>query len=186
MRIKAKDKHSFRALTKTGYMRREHFKSLKVNNARIKQYENLGYIKREVFRGEEGFKLTSEGHKFAKNELGLENHYHTQSFHHDIAIADKYFELTYAERETFKNETEIRLELEQKIEELKETDRDRAYELEQKLSDKSISCVDCVYKTVEGVVVGYEVTTANYTQEQIEAKIEFCEVMQIEYVQEDR
>lgn len=185
MRIKAKDKHSFRALTKTGYMRREHFKSLKVNNARIKQYEKEGYIKKEVQKGQEAFKLTSEGHKFAK-ELGIENHYHTQSFNHDIAIADKYFELTYAERETFKNETEIRLELEQKIEELKEIDIDRAYELEQKLTDKTISCVDCVYTTREGVVTGYEVTTANYTQEQIEAKIEFCEVMQIEYVQEDR
>ena len=181
MKIMNKDKEIFGAICKTGHVRREHIESLNIKENRLNTYLEEELVRREVYRGEESYSLTAKGQTLAKEEMGIENHYKRQSHNHDIAIADKYFELGYRERETFLTETELREILRDHIEEVRESDGERAEKIERDYARGAISIPDCAYQNSAGETVVYEVVTANYSKVDIAAKEQYCEEMKMEY-----
>lgn len=182
MKIMNKDKEVFESICRTGHVRREQINSLNVNDNRIKTYLKEGYITKEYTRGQECFKLTKEGHKLAENEMGIENHYKPQSPNHDLGIADKYFSLSYRERDTFKTEKELQKEFKEYIERLREIEPKRAEELERKTQEEKISTPDCSFVS-GGKLIAFEVITINYNKQIIQSKQEFCKEMDMQYQQ---
>lgn len=197
-----KDKESFQAFSNVGYCTREQLiGNIKgMSNKRIDNYLKAGYIKEEICnkRNENivSYKLTKEGKQYINKTFGIKHNYVPQNPHHDRELANKYFELTQKERDSFKNETVLKNELKDYISELKynkgyyeyenkdtgEIERYTGYELEERYQDGEISVVDCVYTNEEGVQVVYEVETNQYHGQEIKAKIEFCNIIHCEYV----
>ena len=181
MKIMNKDKEVFEAVCKVGHIRREHIESLRVNNNRINTYVKEGYMKKEVHKGVESFKLTKEGHSIAEKEMYIYDHYKAQSHNHDLGVADKYFSLDYRVRDTFKSETELKNQFKEHIEKVSVVDKERAEKLENDYREKRISVPDCSFVGENGTPVAFEIVTANYSKAEIQAKEEFCREMKMEY-----
>lgn len=152
---------------------------------RISNYIRDGLVTKEVFsknNGEQlvGYKLTAEGRKFVEREYGFKEHQIAQSLNHDLGIANIYFSLSQEERDTWKTETQIRNEFEERIEEIRLNDYERYEEINKLIEARQISIIDCSYIDKETGIENYtEVITNSYGQAEIEAKERFIEIMNI-------
>lgn len=91
------------------------------------------------------------------------------------------------ERETWKTETELRQELEEKLQEIKTIDYERYQEINRMLEEKLISTPDGAYIGKEtGIETYFEVITNSYGQTEIEAKERFIEIMDIKSYEMER
>lgn len=119
--------------------------------------------------------------------MGVKNHYNAQLINHDLGISNKYFYLNEGQRESWKTETELRQEFEEKLQEIKIIDYDRYEEINKMLEEKLISTPDGDYMYKEiGVETYFEVITNSYGQEEIQAKERFVEIMNIKSYQTER
>lgn len=180
-----RDRLALTSLSKCGHCTNEQLKNY-VADTRIKHYVYDGYVKKEVFNknnGEQiiGYKLTNAGRKLLENEWGIKNHYIAQSINHDIGIANKYFNLSEEQKETWKTETELRHEFIERLEEIKHEDHSRYEELNNMLEERQISIPDASYEIENGIEVCYEVITNSYGQDEILAKENYIEVMNVKY-----
>lgn len=185
-----RDQKALLAVSKCGYVSHTNLKNF-VADSRIKNYCRDGYIIKETVtkpNGEvlEGYKLTKQGREFVAKEYGFKDHYHAQSLNHDLGVANKYFSLTEQERETWKTETELRNEFEEKLNQLYHENYERYNEIREQLEQGQISMPDCSYTSEKGVEIAYEIITNNYGQQEIEAKEKFVEIMKLEYEAERR
>ena len=113
------------------------------------------------------------------------------SKHHDIGLANHYcFNMTQAERDTVRTESQQRDELEEYAQSLLrselEGDRDRGQEILQDLKENNISMCDMAYTSVDSsgceVQIGFEITTDNYTKEMVQAKEDYCAYASLQFV----
>ncbi|NMM64228.1 hypothetical protein HBE96_16505 [Clostridium sp. P21] len=180
-----RDRLALTSLSKCGHCTNEQLKNY-VADTRIKHYVYDGYVKKEVFNknnGERliGYKLTNEGRKLLENEWGVKSHYIAQSIRHDIGIANKYFSLSQEQKETWKTETELRHEFIERLEEIKNEDYSRYEELYNMLEERQISIPDASYEIENEIEVCYEVITNSYGQDEILAKENYIEIMNVKY-----
>lgn len=185
-----RDQKALLAVSKCGYVSHTNLKNF-VADSRIKNYCRDGYIIKETVtkpNGEvlEGYKLTKQGRDFVAKEYGFKDHYHAQSLNHDLKLADKYLSLTEQERETWKTETQLRNEFEEKLNQLYKVDYERYNEIREQLEQGKISMTDCSYISEKGIEIAYEIITNSYGQQEIEAKEKFVEIMKLEYEAERR
>ena len=183
-RLMPRDKNALTAMSKCGYCTKDHLKNY-VTDRRIGSYLKTGLITKETIVSNQnvkttGYKLTSDGKKLLEKQYGITNHYKAQSVYHDTKLADRYFSLTEKERESWRTETELRQELYNKLEEMREQDANRYYEKLEELREGQISIPDCAYTTEQGVEVIYEVVTTNYGAEELEAKSQAVEILKEE------
>lgn len=184
-----KDGRAFRALSRVGHCSQKQLKSCGLTPTRIKNYCLDGYVEKVKYnlttKGETAYKLTELGKQTCMEQFGCKALYHAQSPNHDMDLANKYFSLTHEEQDTVKTETELRWELESKIEELKQEEetRQQAEEWERMLQEHKISAPDFAYTTTveeREITIAYETITSNYNQEQIVAKEVAAEILNYE------
>ena len=79
------------------------------------------------------------------------------------------------------NERELRDVVQRAIDQIEnQQERDRYQEM---LDNKLMSMPDIVYTTEEQTVIAYETVTSNYNLEDIQAKMETCTFLKIEYTE---
>lgn len=185
-KFQIKDERSFRALSNCGHCTREQLLSINgMSDKRINNYVKDGLISKQISnKGNntiEAYKLTDKGRKFINRQFGINHNYVPQNPHHDKALADKYFSLSEKEQASWKNETVLKNEFKEQIEQYKNTDYDTYKYLIENFQNGNISCVDCYYISELGQEIVYEVETNYYGQAEINAKISFCQIMKLEY-----
>lgn len=186
-----RDRLALTSISKCGHVRESELKNF-IADKRINNYVKDNLVTREVFNKNNGeqlvaYKLTKEGKKLLEREWGVKNHYNAQSINHDLGISNKYFSLSEDKRETWKTETELRQELEGKLQEIKTIDYERYQEINRMLEEKLISTPDGAYIDKEtGIETYFEVITNSYGQIEIEAKERFIEIMDIKSYEMER
>ena len=98
-------------------------------------------------------------------------------YHHDLKLADLNSELTREERNTWMNEGQLRQMWENHLQEVKAKDPEEYL----RLSELNVSPPDGAYITSSGEVVAVEVISRWYTEEMIQAKITFCQEMNMTF-----
>lgn len=182
-----RDEKALMSISRCGHVSHNQLKNY-IADSRIKNYCRDNLVTKEVFNksnGEQlvGYKLTAEGRSFVEKNYGFKEHQVAQSLNHDLGISNKYFSLAEQEQSSWKTETELRNQLEEEINKLREQDYERFKELEEQLEKREISVADCSYTTESGVEIVYEVVTNSYGQAEIQAKENYATVMnkEIEY-----
>lgn len=185
-----RDKDTFNAFKNCGHLTAQQLKQkCDISPTRLKNYIREGYVEKVSYmvkgqtKNSISYKTTAYGREVAGKEFGLKNFYHAQSPQHDVAVATKYFSLNEKERESVKNEQEIRIEIESKIQQLMEYERERAEEYKEMLQEGLISVPDFMYTSKEGIEIAYEVITDSYGKAQIEAKERACEILEVQLEQ---
>lgn len=186
-----RDRLALISISKCGHVKEAQLKNY-IADKRISNYVKDNLITKEVFNKNNGeqlvaYKLTKDGKKLLERQWGVKSHYNAQSINHDLGISNKYFSLSEDKRETWKTETELRQELEEKLQEIKIIDYDIYEEINKMLEEKLISTPDGAYVDKEtGIETYFEVITNSYGQEEIQAKERFVEIMNIKSYQTER
>lgn len=179
--INNRDIKAFNALSRCGHVQRENLLTC-ISKSRIENYQKEGLITKDVHVSNKNetttaYKLTDKGLDLAIKHTDVDRPYQAQSVVHDCQIADKYFSLTKEEQETWKTETQLRDEFNEKLEQLREQDYSRYQELQEQYQSREISMPDGSYTSEMGVEVFYESVTNNYGQAELEAKERAVEVL---------
>lgn len=176
--IYPRDKHALSALARCGYVSRDQLGEF-LREKRVQAYCKDGLVEKSVYsrpgakaQDIEVYRLTKAGRELCRRELSLST-YCAQNPTHDLVLADRYFSLSTAERETWRTESQSREDVHTEIRRLRDQgEEERAGELWERLQEGRLSMPDAVYTRDDGVTVAYEVTTSNYGQEEITAKEE--------------
>ncbi|MCC0665438.1 hypothetical protein [Clostridioides sp. ZZV15-6597] len=186
-----RDEKALLSVSRCGYVSHNNLKEY-IAEKRILNYVRDGLVTKESFsknNGEQliGYKLTADGRKFVEREYGFKDHQIAQSLNHDLGISNRYFSLSQEERDTWKTETQIKEEFQQRLEEIRDVDYDRFEEINKLLEERQISAVDCSYEEKEtGIEVYFEVITNSYGKAELEAKKRFIEIMNIKTYDTER
>lgn len=179
-----RDEKALMSISRCGHVSHNNLKEF-IAEKRILNYIRDELVTKEVFsknNGEQlvGYKLTAEGRKIVEREYGFKDHQIAQSLNHDLGIANVYFSLSQEERDTWKTETQIRNEFEERVEEIRLNDYERYEEINKLIEERQISIIDCSYIDKETGIENYtEVITNSYGQAEIESKERFIEIMNI-------
>lgn len=178
--FRAADKDMLRALARAGVCTQSHFRSFGnskgLSQNRMNQHIKDGLVAKDCYydksmdRYADCYVLTKQGMSLAKDRLGINSIYHSNSRVHDLALMDKYTSLDREEQQSWRTEPDLRQEA-----------HDRFNALErQRLEERQMSPPDAVYTSSEGRVIAYEIVTDNYGRAEIRAKEEFAEALNIE------
>lgn len=185
-----RDRLALTSISKCGHVRESELKNF-IADKRISNYVKDNLVTREVFNKNNGeqlvaYKLTKQGKQLIEREWGVKNHYNAQSINHDLGISNKYFSLTEEQRETWKTETELKQELEERLQEIKISNYERYEEINKMLEAKLISTPDCSYEIETGIEEIFEVITNSYSEVDIQCKLNFIEIMNIKSYEMER
>lgn len=186
--IRKKDEKMLKAFRACHYLSRDMLKEkLGMSDHRVGNFEKDGYIEKIAFFDAKQnqvidvFRLTADGRNFIEKSLNLTDCYKSNSISHDFQLAGKYMNCSEAERETWKTETELRNNYKEMIDNLLENDRKEYDRLQEYLQQNEISSIDGSYISDEtGMEISTEVITDSYGREEIEAKVTFCHIMNIQ------
>lgn len=162
-----KDRATLQAFANVHCLNKKHLtQDLGQNNRRIQNFKKDGYIKEKSYYNqskrttENYFVLTSKGKVLAEDKLSTEYFYTSNSANHDISLADRYFDLSESEQNTWITEMEQRDTLN---------------------SLSSGSPCDGGYTNSSGEMVLVEVITQNYSREMREEKMEYAQNVGAKY-----
>ena len=165
------DIKAIKGMAVCGHVRAEYIEDI-WSARRIRSFTEERLIEKVSYATKKGsivcYKLTERGVNYAKKYI-IPGHqiYASKSIVHDVYMSDHYFtKMSDTERETIKTETEIKSEFKEML---------VSGEISKYTYD-SCSCVDFSYTSDSGEIIGYEVVTDNYTQQDIQAKQTFCRV----------
>lgn len=176
-----RDEDAFKMMYRCGTCSDEQLNEF-VKDKRLGNYARDGYTEKVEYKNFEksqsGYKLTKKGREHCEREYGVINAQHAQSLNHDHGIAEKYLSVDKETRESWKTETDLQEKFKEYVDTLDKDEQERIREMQEQ---GEVSTPDAYYVTKEGVEICYEVVTSSYGAAEIEAKIEFCEIMEIEY-----
>lgn len=179
IKIIKKDIDFLRDLNNSGRMQEHHLQEHNIPSSRASKMVWDGYIqKKDDENGNPTWNITNEGREVLARETGEEVYaYKAQGmnsrYYHDLKLADLNSELTREERDTWMNEGQLRDMWEQHLQEVKAEDPAEYL----RLSELNVSPPDGAYVTSSGEIVAVEVISRWYTEEMIEAKITYCQEM---------
>lgn len=179
-KLTSKDQVFLKSLRDVGYLSQRHIKEeITLADKRLLNYmrdgyiEKCGYINRQTKESEFVYRLTSKGRTLAETQLNYRDFYKSSSARHDLALADKYFSLSEADRATWRTETEMRKQFKQRIEQLHQRGQHaRAFTLDEALKKREISIPDGAYVR-DGQIYTVEIVTAAYGTAELAAKEAF-------------
>lgn len=185
-----RDRKCLCSIARTGLIEKEDFARYNVKDGRVKNYVRDNLIEeRYCNKAEKSFYvLTDKGKDFVESNYNVDKCYNFKSYEHDSDVKRMYNQLSDSEQERVRTEIEVRRDVVNAIEELKqsvdEEESARGYELEEMLRNNELSCPDFSYVTDEdyekhgdkcsilsGTVTMCETITENYKQSTIEAKV---------------
>ena len=180
-----RDKDVFHAFNKVGNLNNNHLNQLGLSDTRIKNYCREGYMQKIEYQikgsKENGiaYKLTDKGKEVGANKFGLSLYAQNTAVRHNLDLADKYIKLSEEERQSVLNEREVREVVQSQIASLEQPSE--RYMYQQMLDQGELSMPDFIYVSEQGQTIAYETITNNYGESEIQAKIETCEFLKIEY-----
>lgn len=159
-KLKGKDVDALKMLGRTGHVQKDILKDYTgISENRINTLKNLDYL-REVYDNnsdDKYLRLTKEGRDFVHDQLGVLC-YKSNAPVHDSHIVEYYMHMTREEQESMRTETELH------------------QIIKDGLDVDNVSPTDFSYVS-GGEVIYVEIITSNYSNGQIEEKIEFVEQM---------
>lgn len=180
--IHMKDIDFFKCLSNSGHISRE--QSLnnlehKSSNKRLNTYVKNKIIEPVATRDGISYKFTKHGKDYVKDlGIGITYFQNATSAYHDNKIAEKYLSISNNERQTWKNETQLREEFLNYCEQLNRQHNPKGEEiLEEYRTYKKISIPDCCYVSETEETIIWEAITNSYGQQELEAKRVFANVM---------
>ena len=155
---------------------------LTITTNRINTFQNIGWVEKVQFEDNEYYRTTKEGRQIINDLTGI-NCYYSNSPLHDMELLNRYLDINLEMRTSWKTESELKEQFLDYIDEMrKDGNYEMANELEDEYNNGKISVPDGAYYSFESSgYVAVEIVTSHYTQEMIEAKENYCEVMGIEY-----
>lgn len=175
--ITSRDNELMKGIARTGVT--SHYdarQTIGLSEKRLSNLEKEGYVqsKSVVIKGKNTIKvyyLNDKGKTYVKANSSIDKCYRSneRQIEHDLKLSSIYYSIEREERGTWKNENEL-------ID---------TYKTEHPGKELN-TMVDATYTSSGGIRVGVEVTTSNYTTEQIEKKYEIAseigckEVLKIE------
>lgn len=184
------DKDTLAALYRVGGLTKDHIENLGTSENRLKKHIKQGYIERaeehydrKTKTSKSIYRLTESGKRKCREICEVGSSYKSAAVKHDLALADKYVELhKQGLTQRWFTEQDWRNKLEEEIERLRnQGNNQEADRIEEQWRKKGISVTDGGYINASGEMVAVEVITKHYTSEQIEAKHEFVQVMNVQY-----
>ena len=176
-----------KTLANVGYLtKRMLIDNLNIADRRITNFQRDNYIEKCSVVNKKSktvtyaYRLTEKGHKYAREQLNINYFYRSSSAAHDITLAKTYFALNAEEQGTWKTENQLRDQFLESLEKMRDRDSEHYEQLYAKWEEREISTVDALYTTEEGAEIGLEIVTDSYGNAEIEAKEEFCSVMDLE------
>lgn len=160
----------FEAMRCVGHLSEEQLlNELGIARNRIERYIASGWFKKDVLNRTDGTRVVSytptrKGFEFMREKLHYVDIYKPQSVEHDVALGERYFELSEDERKGWITETQQQRELNELY------DRMKQEEPEQAQLYKDYSACDGGYINSSGEVCLIEIVTSTYTKDMIEAK----------------
>lgn len=183
IKIIQKDIDFLKDLNNCGRMQEHHLQEHNIPTSRASKMVWDGYIEKKCDdKGNPTWNITKEGREVLAKKTGEEIYsYKAQGmnsrYHHDLKLADLNSELTREERNTWMNEGQLRQMWENHLQEVKAKDPEEYL----RLSELNVSPPDGAYITSSGEVVAVEVISRWYTEEMIQAKITFCQEMNMTF-----
>lgn len=204
--LKGIDIYFFRSLANCGHISQSDYRNYiaPLSNAkegnkisymdnRVNKYIEAGFIKpvADPRTGQTHYKYTEKGENFIRNSNFTKEkpilyfQKAAQYPYHDSKIAEKYFSLTLEQQKSWVNETELKIEFKNYINELKNTDIDKATNLEERYSssykgEDKISVPDGKWVTETGIEICWEAQTNSYSELDLIAKENFTTTMHYE------
>lgn len=187
-----RDRQALTALSRTGYIDHNQLHQF-WRDKRISSYMKDGLLQKDRVskpghREEDRvcYKLTTAGRELCRKELGMENMYRAQSPVHDLALADRYFTLTQEEQASWRTETEVRNQLEEHLNDMRQDHVEAllANQIREEWEQGKLSMPDAVYTNAEGIEVAFEVVTNHYGKAEIEAKQTVATILELKYEEE--
>ena len=171
LQIKEQDREAYNLLLNCRHVTQEQLRTYSSTN-RINSYLKEKLIEKIDIADLRVYRLTQKGYKEFEKTLGRENcRYHSNSILHDIKLAERYIQVHERyEDARWKNEEDLKREKNQLLEQLRE---ERDFERIERI--EKVSVPDCSYSSsLEGQDICYEVVTDNYSNIDIQAKIDYC------------
>lgn len=163
--LTSKDKEMLRAFRNCGRLSDSHLKNdLLMADRRVVNFQRDGYVEKarllnpKTREMDAVYQLTEKGRSAVESHLNLTHCYLSNSGHHDLGVADKYFSLAEDRRSSWQTESELR-----------ETYQERYGDL-----PDNFSATDGAYLASDGRFISFEVVTRNYSQVEIQAKENFA------------
>lgn len=186
--LTSKDDTLLKTLHDVGYVNEHHAtKIIGVGKQRLKNFHRDGIVESRVYFDSktkaliDTWCLTPKGVQLVRRHYNLTSHYKSQSIRHDLALADRYLCLTEEERSTWRTEKSLRMELRKKLDDLyRAKDFKAAEELRYSIENHLISPVDGGYE-YNGKLCGVEILTSNYGKQELAAKQEFANYLNMHY-----
>ena len=160
--LTGKDQELIRGLGQVGVTSKEQIRNyLNINDERLLKLERSGYIKSEnvVIRGlaKTVFTLDRDGQKYCRDQLGIEHLYkwNSRQLHHDLKLAEAYYNFPINVRHTWRNETDLLTEFSNGV-------------------PGTVPVLVDATILVSGEIIAIEAIGIGYTKSMIEAKVEFA------------
>lgn len=194
-RVVESDRNCIKAMNVCSAMKREHLNEFISDNRIQKMTWDKVFDRREdpktgefIWTRGENFDSFISKHNIEGCEFkGKASTNQDGSKHHDLGLANHYcFNMTQAERDTARTEAQQRHDLTEYANYLcrsdREEERDRGESILKDLKQNNISMCDMAYTRSDGVEIGFEVTTDNYTKAMVDAKSSYCEYAGLTFV----
>lgn len=187
-KLTTKDRDLLKAFRNVGYLNQRHIKQeIGLSDNRLLNFKRDGYIEqcaylnRQTKEMEHVYRLTDKGKKLVSTQMNLDNFYKSSSARHDLALADKYFSLSNADRENWLTESDLRDRFNEHIEKLQDQGEiERAEQLREMLQERTINVPDGAFMK-EGQIMFVEIVTNSYGTAELQAKQEFVQEMGVNY-----
>lgn len=169
-RLLNRDYPVFEAMRCVGHLSEDQLKNeLGIAAHRIERYIASGWFKKDIHNDTDGTRTVSytptrKGFEFMREKLHYSDIYKPQSVEHDVALADRYFELSEDQRKGWITETQQQRELKELYDQMRQEDPAQASLY------KDYSACDGGYINEAGEVCLIEIVTSTYTKAMIDAK----------------
>lgn len=189
MRKIVADKDLARCLTVCGAARQSDLERI-VSKNRQKEWIKNGLCKKQSFhksgqqKADKCLVLTKKGRDYVNKNYGFHGGQKVkEQYNHNCKLAEVYTKLSPTERENVLSEQQARDWYKEMIEQTREQGQEEAEKMLQDLLEHKVAVVDMVVVKDTGLIQGIEITTSSYSNEEIQAHINFCESTHIEYVE---
>lgn len=179
-----KDERFFKTLAYAGNIKSSDANKINISDSRINNFRKDGYIKEisypstshQQIESNRCWILTDKGKTLLKEKYLVNRVQSSHAAIHNCKVAEELCNLSKDEFNTVVPEWDRDL-WNEKLNEMSEGDRNR---WEEEINQGRLSGIDIIYTTSSGTVTGVEIVTPSYGPEEIQAKEETAELLQIE------
>ena len=177
-----KDERFFKVLATAGNIRGIDANKIDISDTRLKNMvkdhliKEVSYVnpKHREVESCKSYCFTDKGKKFINQKYGIDRTQSPAAIKHNCKVAETICSLQKREIDTIKPEWEVRDQMKEVIENLRDQGEiDRYDEYMEMLREQQLSAIDFTYINMQGIECGIEVTTNSYSDGDIAGK-ELC------------